>query len=323
MSYTRCYPCFMNRSSRCKRCRNELVLGARHCHWCGTEQAGRLAGKGRKACPSCGEGVVSGASFCAWCGAGPAGPGMVLSDLEGWEFEWSCPSCGGAVVCTMKHCPSCGRRVALKLKKDERCRHCGGYFHPGWYFCAQCGGMLEPFLFLPAMKGKVRISPQALFLMCLAATERFHQGKGPKGKGKPLEALGLLLGKRGRNGYRVTHAYPLVAAEALPNSAHADPAHLGPVGKLDSLCGAGLQVLGTFHSHPNGPSTPSMRDRQVLHGGAFGMIVGVEPARGKHDWDFDLLRLGLVGGVGGLKFSVAAYLMGEDGVVRSLPVERG
>jgi len=49
----------------------------------------------------------------------------------------------------------------------------------------------------------------------------------------------------------------------------------------------------------------------------------VEPARGKHDWDFDLLRLGLVGGVGGLKFSVAAYLMGEDGVVRSLPVERG
>jgi proteasome lid subunit RPN8/RPN11 len=85
----------------------------------------------------------------------------------------------------------------------------------------------------------------------------------------PVEACGLLLGQPDR----------IVAAIAARNVA-ADPERgfeIDPALLLRThreARGAGLQVIGHYHSHPNGVATPSRRDAAAaLDNGQLWLIV--------------------------------------------------
>ena len=71
----------------------------------------------------------------------------------------------------------------------------------------------------------------------------------------PSECVGLLLGVENH----VSCARPLATAHASPTAFEADP--LSIVEAQDEADGAGLEIVGYYHSHPEGDSTPSATDR--------------------------------------------------------------
>ncbi|WP_034341936.1 Mov34/MPN/PAD-1 family protein [Deinococcus misasensis] len=71
----------------------------------------------------------------------------------------------------------------------------------------------------------------------------------------PCECVGVLAGV----GNLVQAVYPLVNVAPDPTRQYfADPARL--IRALKVMDAEGMQLLGIYHSHPNGPSTPSMTD---------------------------------------------------------------
>lgn len=77
----------------------------------------------------------------------------------------------------------------------------------------------------------------------------------------PSEACGLLLGEGGR----VTRAVPAANVHPEPHRHfEIDPAAL--IAAHRAARGGGAQVLGYYHSHPNGLAGPSASDRAAASG---------------------------------------------------------
>lgn len=73
----------------------------------------------------------------------------------------------------------------------------------------------------------------------------------------PNECCGLLAADGER---RITFAYPLTNANPSPVSYTIDPdEHFHALRHAESR---GWEIVGVFHSHPDGPATPSMIDVQ-------------------------------------------------------------
>ena len=93
--------------------------------------------------------------------------------------------------------------------------------------------------------------------------------------GPPDEKCGILLGR----GHRVTRIDHVANVAADPFATfEIDPAALIAAYRNARRKGA-LEVLGFFHTHPQGPSTPSERDaRMAMPDGKLWLIAGREGA---------------------------------------------
>ncbi|GAB3450544.1 M67 family metallopeptidase [Insolitispirillum peregrinum] len=107
----------------------------------------------------------------------------------------------------------------------------------------------------------------------------------------PDECCGLLIGHRSQDAEHITRAVP------MPNQM----ARTGQAGRLfeippqalfdvqRALRGTGDEVLGHYHSHPNGRRGPSPRDRAAIHDPqALWGILALSSAEG--GLDFGLWR---------------------------------
>lgn len=115
----------------------------------------------------------------------------------------------------------------------------------------------------------------------------------------PMECCGLLVGR----GDEVR------AAEAVRNlraDERYDRFELDPVGHVkvwEAARAAGDEVVGCYHSHPDGQARPSPIDRRLARrfGGPFGYLV---------------VAIG-----DGLSCRVYAGMIGEDGEIERVPLE--
>jgi proteasome lid subunit RPN8/RPN11 len=92
----------------------------------------------------------------------------------------------------------------------------------------------------------------------------------------PAECCGLMEGVRGSDAIRVTALHPTANLSADPLSGfEIDPAvHFR---LLRTLRGTGREVVGCYHSHPNGRPEPSPRDRaNGCEAGFVWIIVAVK-----------------------------------------------
>jgi len=96
--------------------------------------------------------------------------------------------------------------------------------------------------------------------------------------GYPEEACGLLIGRRTRAGIEVCQV-----AEARNVSADRRTRYeIDPVAYIDAddrACAAGLDIVGIWHSHPDGSARPSERDRAEAWEGWSYVIVCVHGER--------------------------------------------
>lgn len=80
-------------------------------------------------------------------------------------------------------------------------------------------------------------------------------------KEAPKEAVGILAGRRGDDSV-VERTYAAKNAAKTPRTRY----EIGPqeqIKLLDRIDEAGLDVVGFYHSHPNGPAKPSAVDAQL------------------------------------------------------------
>ena len=70
-----------------------------------------------------------------------------------------------------------------------------------------------------------------------------------------LECCGLLAGR----GYQITHAYPAENVAANPATSY-EVSTKEIVNLTRQIRENGLELLGIYHSHPNGDNKPSARD---------------------------------------------------------------
>ncbi len=76
----------------------------------------------------------------------------------------------------------------------------------------------------------------------------------------PLEGCGLMAG----SGTRVEHLYPISNRLASPYAYEMDP--IQQLEAMVDLEDRGWEMLAIYHSHPNGPDTPSQTDvRQAYY----------------------------------------------------------
>jgi proteasome lid subunit RPN8/RPN11 len=93
----------------------------------------------------------------------------------------------------------------------------------------------------------------------------------------PDEGCGLLAGR----GDRVQLVYPVPNAAASSQRYRMEPQNqLEALYQIDEQ---GLDLVGIFHSHPNGGVTPSATDRGEWHYNELWMIIA---APSKPDWAF-------------------------------------
>lgn len=76
----------------------------------------------------------------------------------------------------------------------------------------------------------------------------------------PRECCGLIEGMRVGGTIVVTAAQPVRNVAEGPDVFEIDPAE--HIRLLRALRGTGRQIVGCFHSHPDGVAEPSVRDRQ-------------------------------------------------------------
>ncbi len=94
--------------------------------------------------------------------------------------------------------------------------------------------------------------------------------RGEAGRAHPRECCGVLLGK----GCAITTALPTRNVHPSPHT-HFE---IDPQALIDAHRAAragGPEVLGYYHSHPEGPHEPSQADRdEAAHDGVIWAIVG-------------------------------------------------
>ncbi len=87
----------------------------------------------------------------------------------------------------------------------------------------------------------------------------------------PHECCGLLLGKNGK----ITHTIPMKNSEPSPDSYIMDP--LQQIDVFTEMEKRGERLIGIYHSHPKGPSTPSNTDLEMaFHQDAIYIIITLE-----------------------------------------------
>lgn len=90
--------------------------------------------------------------------------------------------------------------------------------------------------------------------------------------GFPHEVCGLLEGTRGEGGVTVTAIHPAANVSPTPHEAfEIDPAAQFALQR--ALRGTGREVVGCYHSHPNGRAEPSPRDRACSYPAGFVWII--------------------------------------------------
>lgn len=77
----------------------------------------------------------------------------------------------------------------------------------------------------------------------------------------PKECCGLIEGIRENNTVRVTAVHPTRNLAAAPDRFEIDPAE--HIRLLRALRGTGREIVGCYHSHPNGLAEPSPHDREA------------------------------------------------------------
>lgn len=97
----------------------------------------------------------------------------------------------------------------------------------------------------------------------------------------PRECCGLIEGKRSGDVItaRALHATRNVAREA-------DRFEIDPADQFRILRAArvnGAEVVGCYHSHPNGTATPSLRDREGADEEGFVWLIATLTARSNQD----------------------------------------
>jgi proteasome lid subunit RPN8/RPN11 len=116
----------------------------------------------------------------------------------------------------------------------------------------------------------------------------------------PRECCGLVEGVRDEQGARVTAIHP--ARNLAPEADRFEIDPKDQVRVIRMLRGTGRDIVGCYHSHPNGRAEPSERDRES----AFGE-------------DFLWLILALKQGEQGLKVQLGAFAIGPA-TIRELTV---
>lgn len=76
----------------------------------------------------------------------------------------------------------------------------------------------------------------------------------------PKECCGLIEGRMGGSALAVTALHPTTNLSETPDRFEVDPAE--HIRLLRALRGTGRDILGCYHSHPNGLAEPSETDRQ-------------------------------------------------------------
>ena len=103
--------------------------------------------------------------------------------------------------------------------------------------------------------------------------------------GAPEEIVGVLVGERGPPD-RVTRIERATNAAATPETRYElDPAE--QLSLLESVESAGDEVIGFYHSHPNGPAGPSATDadRATWDGYVYAIVsLAGEPSLGAWRW---------------------------------------
>ncbi|MGD0189919.1 MAG: M67 family metallopeptidase [Rhizomicrobium sp.] len=96
----------------------------------------------------------------------------------------------------------------------------------------------------------------------------------------PRECCGLIEGARDGNKLRVAQIHSTTNIAVEPDRFEIDPAD--HIRLLKSLRGTGRDIIGCYHSHPNGRAEPSARDRDYALGDDFlWLIIALESAEGK------------------------------------------
>lgn len=88
----------------------------------------------------------------------------------------------------------------------------------------------------------------------------------------PEEACGLLEGTRGEAGIVITAIHPAANVSPTPHDAF----EIDPAAQLTlqrALRGTGREVIGCYHSHPNGRPEPSPRDRAHTYPAGFVWVI--------------------------------------------------
>ena len=88
----------------------------------------------------------------------------------------------------------------------------------------------------------------------------------------PLEGCGLIAGDKGS---RVTAVYPIDNVLQSPTAYQMNP--LQQIEAMLDLEAHGWRLLAIYHSHPQGPDSPSVSDiKQAFYPEALTMIVSLE-----------------------------------------------
>jgi proteasome lid subunit RPN8/RPN11 len=119
----------------------------------------------------------------------------------------------------------------------------------------------------------------------------------------PRECCGLAEGVREEQTVRVTAIHPARNLAAEADRFEIDPAD--QIRVIRTLRGTGRDIVGCYHSHPNGRAEPSERDRE----GAFGE-------------DFLWLILALAQGRDGLDATLGAFTIGPAAICE-VPIAPG
>lgn len=87
----------------------------------------------------------------------------------------------------------------------------------------------------------------------------------------PHECCGLLLGKNGK----IKRTLPMKNTDPSPDAYFMDP--IQQVGVFTDMEKCGETLIGIYHSHPNGPSTPSATDlKMAFHQDTLYIIISLE-----------------------------------------------
>jgi proteasome lid subunit RPN8/RPN11 len=87
----------------------------------------------------------------------------------------------------------------------------------------------------------------------------------------PRECCGFVEGSRDGNTLHISQIHPATNLSADPDRFEIDPAD--HICLLKRLRGTGRDIIGCYHSHPNGRAEPSERDREYAFGDGFLWLI--------------------------------------------------
>jgi proteasome lid subunit RPN8/RPN11 len=90
--------------------------------------------------------------------------------------------------------------------------------------------------------------------------------------GTPEEVVGLLAGRFGEEHSLVQQSHPATNVAEAPRTRHeiAPPEELELLERIDE---AGMDVVGFYHSHPEGPATPSEIDARLAAWSGYSHVI--------------------------------------------------